>query len=103
MALRLWKGSVNSDCAWQHTVDGKVIPLIIFSIQEKENAEHGVDSGILRIRFWWRNKEEKALHGGNSTIMMVIIWDNSKFFGYLVLILSPWEIIKRREVPSPWA
>lgn len=62
MALRLWKGSVNSDCAWQHTIDGKVIPLIIFSIQEKENADHGVDSGVLRIRFWWRNKEKKALH-----------------------------------------
>lgn len=62
MALRLWKGSGNSDCAWQHTVDGKVTSLGIFSTQEKENAQHGVGSGVLRIRFWWRNKEEKALH-----------------------------------------
>lgn len=49
MALRQWKGSGNSDCAWQHTVDGKVISLI-FSIQEKENAEHGVDSRVLSTK-----------------------------------------------------
>ena len=49
MDLRQWKVSGDRDCAWQHTVDGKVRSLI-FSIQEKEKTEHGVDSGVLSTK-----------------------------------------------------